>query len=410
MTSVAALRPGYRKEGLTMLDEMTREPLALPGIGDISRIALVGNFLPRLCGIATFTTHVYTAMRTRFPEIATDVYAMNDRGGAYAYPPAVTMSIDQDDIPAYRAAAELIAVRGSDLVWVQHEFGIFGGPAGEHLLTLLDAVHLPVIVTLHTVLTEPNDDQRRVMERLLRRASLVMVMAARAETLLRETYGAIVGAVVMVPSGIPDRPYEDPASARKRLGFEDRPTIMTFGLLSPDKGLETMIAAMPHIIAHCPDALYRIVGATHPHLVAHEGEAHRERLIARARELGVEDHLRWDNRFLDEDELLDQIAAADLYVTPYRNPAQITSGTLAYAAGLGKPIVATPYIHAQELLADGRGCLVGFDDSAAMGETIGSLLVDGPRRRAMADRIYRESRSALWTNMVAGVLAPDHSA
>jgi glycosyltransferase involved in cell wall biosynthesis len=380
------------------------EPFALPGIAAISRIALVGNFLPRLCGIATFTTHVYNALRARFPEIQTDVYAMNDRGAAYDYPPAVTMAIPQDDIPHYHAAADLIAARQSDLVWVQHEFGIFGGPAGEHLLALLDAVPLPVIVTLHTVLTEPNDDQRRVMERLLRRASLVMVMATRADTLLRETYGDAVGKVIVVPSGIPDRAYEEPSHARKRLGLEDRPTIMTFGLLSPDKGIETMIRAMPPIVARVPDALYRIVGATHPHLIAHQGEAHREHLIALAQTLGVEAHLQWDNRFLEEDELLDQIAAADLYVTPYRNPAQITSGTLAYAAGLGKPIIATPYIHAQELLADGKGCLVGFDDFAAMGEAIAGLLENESRRSAMADHIYAVSRSALWENMVGTVL------
>jgi glycosyltransferase involved in cell wall biosynthesis len=208
----------------------------------------------------------------------------------------------------------------------------------------------------------------------------------------------------VVPSGIPDRAYEEPSHARLRLGFAERPTIMTFGLLSPDKGIETMVRAMPSIVARVPQALYRIVGATHPHLVAHEGEAHRERLIALARELGVEDHLQWDNRFLDEDELLDQIAAADIYVTPYRNPAQITSGTLAYAAGLGKPIVATPYVHAQELLADGKGCLVGFDDAEAMGAAIGDLLTDDARRTAMAGRIYRESRGALWENMVAAVL------
>jgi glycosyltransferase involved in cell wall biosynthesis len=388
-----------------MADETMLEPFVLPGIDAISRIALVGNFLPRLCGIATFTTHVYNAMRARFPDIATDVYAMNDRGAAYDYPAAVTMAIPQDDIPSYDAAADLIAARGSDLVWVQHEFGIFGGPAGENLLVLLDAVALPVIVTFHTVLTEPNDDQRRVMERLLKRASLVMVMAARADTRLRQTYGDIVGKVAVVPSGIPDRAYEEPAHARQRLGFAERPTIMTFGLLSPDKGIETMIRAMPSIVVRVPDALYRIVGATHPHLVAQEGEAHRERLITLARALGVEGHLQWDNRFLDEDELLDQIAAADIYVTPYRNPAQITSGTLAYAAGLGKPIVATPYVHAQELLADGKGCLVGFDDAVAMGAVIGDLLTDAARRTAMAGRIYRESRGALWENMVAAVLA-----
>ncbi len=378
---------------------------AYSGVGGISRLALIGNFLPRQCGIATFTSHVYDALKARFPAISTDVYAMNDRGRSYPYPPAVTATIDQDDLASYRQAGAVIEARHTDLIWVQHEFGIFGGPAGAYLTDLLEWTTAPVIVTLHTVLAEPTPEQRLVMERLLRRASLVIVMADRAQAMLDKTYGDLADRVVVIPHGIPDRPYEDPATARRRLGMEDRRTILTFGLLSPDKGIETMISAMPEIVARCPDALYRIVGATHPHLLAHEGEAHRDRLVALARTLGVADHLRWDNRFLDEDDLLEQIAAADVYVTPYRNPAQITSGALSYAAGLGKPIVSTPYIHAHELLADGRGRLVEFDDVAAMADAVASPLNDDRGRRSMAKHGYLHSRGAVWTSMVARVLA-----
>jgi glycosyltransferase involved in cell wall biosynthesis len=388
-----------------MFQGMTPAMRACPGEGGIARLALIGNFLPRRCGIATFTSHVYDALQTRFPAISTDVYAMNDRGRSYAYPPAVTATIDQDDLASYRRAGAVIAARHTDLIWVQHEFGIFGGPAGAYLTDLLECTAAPVIVSLHTVLAEPTPEQRRVMERLLRRASLVVVMADRARAMLDMTYGDLADRVVVIPHGIPDRPYEDPAVARRRLGMEDRRTILTFGLLSPDKGIETMISAMPEIIARCPDVLYRIVGATHPHLLAHEGEAHRDRLVALARTLGVSDHLRWDNRFLDEGDLLEQIAAADVYVTPYRNPAQITSGALSYAAGLGKPIVSTPYVHAQELLADGRGRLVDFDDVAAMADAVASLMNDAAARRSMAKRIYLHSRGAIWTHMVARVLA-----
>jgi len=368
------------------------------------RIALIGNYLPRRCGIATFTTHVHEALRGRYPGIATDVYAVNDRGKAYDYPPAVVASIEQDEAASYEAAGATIVRRGTDLIWVQHEFGIFGGPAGDDLMTILDQTTLPVIVTLHTVLAEPNAEQREVMQKLLRRASLVVVMAKRAEAILRATFGDRVGAVAIVPHGIPDRAYEDPALARRCQGWEDRPTIMTFGLLSPDKGIETMIRALPAIVRACPDAIYRVVGATHPHLLAHEGEAHREALQSLARSLGVADHLRWDNRFLREVELLDQLAAADLYVTPYRNPAQITSGALSYAAGLGKPIISTPYVHAQELLADGRGILVPFDEADALAAAVIGLLRDSAARQAMARRIYRHSRGTVWTTMVERIV------
>ena len=377
--------------------------------GRIGRIALVGNFLPRRCGIATFTTHVHAALRGRYPAVATDVYAMNDRGHPYDYPSAVCAAIEQGDVASYARAATTIAARNTDLIWVQHEFGIFGGPAGEHLLTLLDRIEVPVIVTLHTVLADPTPEQRAVMERLLRRAALIVVMADRAEAILRATFGARVGAVAVVPHGIPDCPYEDPAHARRRCGFEDRPTIMTFGLLSPDKGIETMIRAMPQIVAACPGVIYRIVGATHPHLVAHEGEALRLRLHALAGTLGVTDHLRWHNHFLEEAELLQQIGAADLYVTPYRNAAQITSGALSYAAGLGKPIVSTPYVHAEELLADGRGCLVPFDDPAAMADAIIDLLQNEERRRRMAKRIYLDGRGTTWARMVERILETNRS-
>lgn len=386
------------------VESLTVRAFAPAAAGTIRRIALIGNHLPRRCGIATFTTHVHDALRARYPGIATDVYAMNDRNNSYDYPPAVVASIEQDDLASYHEAAATISRRGTDLIWVQHEFGIFGGPAGQFLMAILDRSTLPVIVSLHTVLAQPNAEQRAVMEGLLRRASLVIVMAKRAEAILRATYGARVGQIAVVPHGIPDRPYEEPAAARRRQGREDRTTIMTFGLLSPDKGIETMIRAMPEIVAACPGAIYNIVGATHPHLLAHEGEAHRERLQALASTLGVAGHLRWENRFFDEAELLDRIAAADLYVTPYRNPAQITSGTLSYAAGLGKPIVSTPYVHAEELLADGRGILVPFDDAPAMSRAATRLLQDPAERQSMAARIYLHSRGAIWTNMVGRVV------
>ncbi|WP_404713509.1 glycosyltransferase family 4 protein [Sphingomonas sp. MMS24-J13] len=362
-------------------------------------IALIGNFLPRLCGIATFTTHLHEALRSLPDRPAVDVYAMVDPGRTYDFPAAVTMPIDQEDRGSYRRAAWRIQASGARLVWVQHEYGIFGGPAGEYLFDLLDAVPQPVVATLHTVLEAPNDDQRRVLDKLAARASLLIVMAERARTLLQRVYRVPASKIAVIEHGVPDRGYVSPSAARQCFGAEDRKTIMTFGLLSPDKGIENMIRAMPAILARCPEAIYRIVGATHPHLVAHEGERHRENLQALARELGVDTHLRWENRFLDEDQLLDRLATADVYVTPYRNPQQITSGTLSYAAALGKPIVSTPYIHATELLADARGVLVDFDDPRALGDAVGGLLTDDATRERLAARAFAHGRALTWRRM-----------
>jgi len=375
-------------------DFVTSEAARGPG-----RIALIGNFLPRLCGIATFTTHVFDALRIAEPRAPVDVYAMVDPGRTYAFPDAVTAAIDQEDRGSYRAAGRRIEASGAAIVWVQHEFGIFGGPAGEYLLDLLDTVSAPVVLTLHTVLEAPNADQRRVLERLIARASLLIVMAERARATLQRVYRAPLARIAVIEHGVPDRAYIDPAAARRCFGMEERKTILTFGLLSPDKGIETMIRAMPGILKRCPEALYRIVGATHPHLVAHEGERHRESLHALARDLGVESHVHWENRFLEEEHLLDRISAADVYVTPYRNPQQITSGTLSYAAALGKPIVSTPYVHATELLAQGRGILVGFDDSEMMADAVATLLVADGLREGLAFRAHAHGRSLTWRRL-----------
>jgi glycosyltransferase involved in cell wall biosynthesis len=368
------------------------------------RIALVGNFLPRRCGIATFTSHVHQALSTATAAPQVDVYAMVDPGNRYNFPPAVTMTIDEQDRGEYRRAARRIEASNTDIVWVQHEYGIFGGPAGAYLLDLIDAVSVPVVATLHTVLEAPNADQRYVLEQLARRASLLIVMAQRARWLLEQIYNVPCSKIAVIEHGVPERCYVAPSAARQCFGVEDRKTVMTFGLLSPDKGIETMVRAMPRIIEHCPEVIYRIVGATHPHLLAREGEQHREMLQALAHELGVASYLRWDNRFLEEDALLDRLATADVYVTPYRNPQQITSGTLSYAAALGKPIVATPYVHATELLADNRGIIVGFDDVEAMASAVGSLLADDGQRKRLAARTFAHSRALTWGRMAQRVL------
>ncbi|SNT08958.1 Glycosyltransferase involved in cell wall bisynthesis [Sphingomonas laterariae] len=369
-----------------------------------NHVALIGNHPPRMCGIATFTADLRAALVAARPDLAIDVYAMDEPGGLHAYPPEVVCQIGQADLADYRAAARRIAESGAELVCVQHEYGIFGGSAGAHLLRLIERIDLPLVVTLHTVLTDPTPEQRAVIDALARRATRLIVMAEKGRDILERVHAIAPGRIAVVPHGVPDRPLADIATAKARFGFEGRKVLLTFGLLSPNKGIETMIRALPEIVAHHPDALYVVLGATHPHLVAQQGEAYRERLAALARDLGVEDHLRFINEFTETDRLLDYLEAVDIYVTPYLNEAQITSGTLSFAVGLGKPVVSTPYWHAAELLADGVGVLARFGDSDAFACAIDALLADDARREAMRQRAYATGRTMIWARLADAYL------
>ena len=365
----------------------------------IEHIALIGNFLPRKCGLATYTTDTFTALKGRFPNLKIDVYAMDDHPGRYDYPPEVTLSIPDQDRLAYINAARAIADSGVQAIWLQHEYGIFGGAGGEHILALLDRVSLPVMITLHTILEKPSADERRVMEALLRRADKLVVMAERGREILERVYSANSRKIVMIPHGVPDRDFVDPATLKARFGWEGRKIVLTFGLLAPNKGVETMIDALPAIVEQHPDVLYAVLGATHPNLVAHEGEAYRERLKALAEERRVADHVQFLDAFLAHDELIDYLQAADIYATPYINPAQITSGTLSYAVGVGKAVVSTPYVHATEILADGHGVLVDFGDSAAFAREINNLLGSNRNRARLSKRAYERGRTMIWPRL-----------
>ena len=362
----------------------------------LRRIAVIGNSLPRRCGIATFTTDLRQAISTSRPNLETCVVAMTDHGQAYDYPPAVALQIKDNNIDEYARAADFLNAGRFDAVCLQHEFGIFGGEAGAHILELLSRLTMPVVTTLHTVLAKPTAAQRAVVERIVEASSKVVVMAHKGRELLRSVYRAPDDKIEVIPHGIPDVAFVAPDAAKTRLGFAGRSVILTFGLLSPNKGIEVMIDAMPSILKRCPDAVYVVLGATHPNLVRDQGEAYRESLIARVRELGVEDHVVFLDQFVDQATLLQFISMCDVYVTPYLNEAQMTSGTLAYSFGLGKPVVSTPYWHACELLADGRGVLVPFGDAAAIGNEIAELLTDDDRRLAMRKRAYAVSRTMTW--------------
>lgn len=374
------------------------------------RIAFIGNSLPRRCGIATFTTDLQRAISASRPDLETCIVAMTDHGHAYDYPSVVAFQINDHKIEDYVRAADFLNAGRFDAVCLQHEFGIFGGDAGSHILALLSRLTMPVVTTLHTVLSEPTAVQRLVLERIVEASSKVVVMAKKARELLRSVYQVPDEKIEVIPHGIPDVAFVSPDAAKKNLGFSGRSVILTFGLLSPNKGIEVMIDAMPSILKQRADAVYVVLGATHPNLVRDQGEAYRESLMARVRKLGVEDHVVFLDQFVDQATLLEFISMSDVYVTPYLNEAQMTSGTLAYSFGLGKPVVSTPYWHARELLSDGRGVLVPFGDATAISSEIAELLTDDVRRQAMRKRAYATSRSMTWERTAARYMSVFDSA
>lgn len=368
------------------------------------RVALIGGFAPRKCGIATFTTDIYEQLAAHHSEVSVDVHVIDDPRSPLNYDRARSV-IRADCAEDYRAAARRMNEDGVDAVWLQHEYGIFGGEAGDMVLELVDRVAAPLIVTLHTVLAEPSARQREVIEHLLRRASRVMVMSQHSMGLLQTLYRVPAERIAVIPHGAPDRPLRNTSDRKARLGLEGRRVMMTFGLLGPGKGLETVIEALPAIVEHHPDVVYRIVGATHPNLVATDGESYRESLATLAESLGVGANVQWDNRFLDLDELLDQIEACDIYLTPYPNMQQSTSGTLSYAVALGKAVVSTPYVHARELLADGVGVLVEPRQADVIAAAVNRLLDDPDELRAVQNRAWTKGRETIWPRFAAGARA-----
>ena len=368
------------------------------------RLALIGGFAPRKCGIATFTTDIFEQLAAHQPQIAADVWALETAAGPAA-DDRVRGRIRADRPADYAVAARKINEGGYDAVWLQHEYGIFGGDCGEMVLELAERIAAPLILTLHTVLSEPGERQRAILARLIAIAARIMVMSRHSRDLLVERYGVAPEHITVIPHGAPDRQLGGAAQAKAALGLSDRAVLMTFGLLGPGKGIEAMIGALPAIVAHHPEALYRVVGATHPNLVAAEGEAYRERLEARAIELGVGDNVVFDNRFLETDELLDQLDACDIYVTPYPNLQQSTSGTLSYAVALGKAVVSTPFVHARELLADGVGALVEPASSAALADAVLGLLDHPEALAAMQQAAYARGRETIWPRFAAASAA-----
>src|SRR5438876_9054032 len=344
------------------------------GAGLPSRIAMVGNYLPRQCGIATFTTDLCEAISTEYGSARLFAVPVNDTESGYAYPERVRLALQQDDLSSFEQAADFLNFTNFDLVCLQHEYGIFGGPAGSHILGLLRRLRMPVITTLHTVLREPNPDQRRVMEEIAAISDRLIVMSQLSSQFLQEIFKVPGSKIDMVPHGVPDLPFLDPNFYKDKFGVEGKAVLLTFGLLSPNKGIENVIQALPQILAKHKNVVYIVTGATHPHVLRRDGEQYRTSLQDLAKKLGVESQVIFHNRFVSPEELAEFIGAADIYITPYLNAEQIVSGTLAYAVGAGKAVVSTPYWYAEELLAEGRGRLVPPLDPNAMKDTVVELL------------------------------------
>ncbi len=361
-----------------------------------SHIAFLGNYVPRRCGMATFTADLCEAIASAYPKTKCIVASVNDRPEGYDYSDRVRFEIGLNDPDSYRRAAQFLNINNVEVLSVQHEFGIYGGPAGGHLLELLADVRMPVVTTLHTVLEHPNADQQRVMDQLQAASDRFIVMAERARGFLEGIYGVPSDKIDLIPHGVIDMPFMDSGFYKAEFGVEGKTVMLTFGLLSPNKGIEKVIEAMPTILRENPDIVYIVLGATHPNLLASEGEKYRDTLEALAARLGVSDQVIFHNRFVTLEELKEFIGAADIYLTPYLNAGQVTSGTLAYAFGAGKAVVSTPYWHARELLADGRGVLVPFGETTAIAQAVNGILSNPTKMTAMRKMAWQLGRAMTW--------------
>lgn len=362
----------------------------------IKRVAFIGNYLPRQCGIATFTTDLCESIADEYKGTACIAMPVNDTEDGYEYPARVGFELTEKDIESYRRAADFLNINNVDMVSLQHEYGIFGGRAGSYILTLLRELRMPVVTTLHTILQNPNPDQRRVLKEIVALSDRVVVMSERGAEFLQSVYDVPEEKIDLIPHGIPDVPFVDPSFHKDLFGVEGKNVLLSFGLLSANKGIENVIAALPMILEKFPNVVYMVVGATHPHVLENEGESYRMSLQWLAIEKGVEANVIFYNRFVSLDELIQFISASDIYITPYQDAAQITSGTLAYSLGAGKAVISTPYWYAEEMLADDRGALVPFSDPQALATQVVDLLGNESKRHAMRKRAYLYGRDMVW--------------
>ncbi|MGA2890036.1 MAG: glycosyltransferase family 4 protein [Terracidiphilus sp.] len=404
MSFIEVVHPETPANGISQMvsNLVTVEACSLPLP---TRVAFVGNFLPRQCGIATFTTDLCAAVAAEYGHGRLFAIPVNDPESHYEYPEQVRLELEQEDLGSYERAAEFLNFNGNDLVCLQHEYGIYGGTAGHHILALLRKLKMPLVTTLHTVLREPDTNQRAVLEEIARLSDRLVVMSELAAKLLHEVYAVPSAKIDIISHGVPDLPFMDPNYFKDKFGTEGKSVLLTFGLLSPNKGIENVIRALPAILDRHPDVVYIVSGVTHPHIRRHEGERYREQLQSLAEELGVSDQLILNNRFVSTEELIEHVGAADIYITPYLQEAQVVSGTLAIALGAGKAIISTPYWHAKELLAEKRGVIVPFADPGAIAGAVIELLENEAARHAMRKRAYLYSRGTTWPKTARAYMA-----
>ena len=362
----------------------------------IDSVAVIGNYLPRLCGIATFTTDLVEALTMEAPDISCSAVVMNDKPEGYPYPEKVRFEINQNKLADYTVASEFLNINQVDIACVQHEYGIYGGPAGSHLLKLLGELRMPVVTTLHTVLRDPPPEYREVMRRLSDLSDKLIVMSHKAVDFLKDIYAVPEEKITFIHHGIPDTPFMDPNFYKDQFGVEGKKVLLTFGLLSPNKGIENVLQALPSVIKKHPDVTYIVLGVTHPHILKAQGEEYRISLHQYVRKLGISEHVIFQNRFVNQKELCEFLGTADIYITPYLEEAQITSGTLAYAMGTGKAVISTPYWYASEMLAEGRGRIVPFKNPDAIAEQIIDLLDNDTNRHTIRKKAYTFCREAIW--------------
>src|SRR5579863_6230261 len=397
--TLEVISPRVARNGVAPAHPRARVKPALP-----TRIAVIGNYLPRQCGIATFTTDLCGAIAAEYGTARLMALPVNDTAQGYDYPARVRWSLSQDDLASYQAAAEFLNFNNIDLVCLQHEYGIFGGPAGSHILHLLRGLKMPVVTTLHTVLREPDPNQLRIMEEIAELSDRLIVMSQLSSQFLQEIFKVPGRKIDMVPHGVPDLPFLDPNFYKDRFGVEGKAVLLTFGLLSPNKGIENVIQAPPEILSRHKNVVYIVAGATHPHILRREGDKYRASLQALAKEVGVESQVIFHDRFATPEEMAEFIGAADIYITPYRHEAQVVSGTLAYALGAGKAIISTPYWHAIELLDGRRGALVPFQNPDAIAQKTIELLGTPALRHAMRKRAYLFGREMIWKRVAQGYM------
>jgi glycosyltransferase involved in cell wall biosynthesis len=386
--------------GTSVPPEMIARSLPLP-----TRIAFIGNYLPRQCGIATFTTDLCTAVAAEYGSGRLFAIPVNDPESSYEYPDRVRIELTQEDEITYEQAADFLNFNGNDLVCLQHEYGIFGGIAGSHILTLLRRLKMPLVTTLHTVLREPDLHQRVVLEEIAQLSDRLIVMSMHAASMLHNIYGIPDEKIDLIPHGVPDLPFTDPNYFKDIFSTQGKSVLLTFGLLSPNKGIENVIRALPAILKRDSNLVYIVSGATHPHIRRRDGERYREELQALAVECGVAANVIFNNRFVSTEELVEHVGAADIYITPYRQEAQVVSGTLAIALGAGKAIISTPYWYARELLADDRGIIVPFDDPNAIAQAALALLENDALRHAMRKKAYLHARGTTWQRTAQAYMA-----